>query len=192
MSDQKRLIAFSGLKHSGKSTLARLMAQKYKLAFADLDQLIAVAAAKDHPNLGCPSDYQSLVRKLFRELGKNAFQAYETRAVDEYCQASDSLRILALGGGTMDNPVAMRIIGKHAVTIFLDAPFSLLFERIMRGGLPAFLDPADPEGSFRQIFDHRRVLGMAQAQSVVSIGNKNIEDSLDAITPSIKEIIHGR
>ena len=193
MAGQRKLIVFSGLKHSGKSTLARLVAQRQGMPLLDLDQVIARLAVAALPELGPSGDHATVVRQLYRGHGKAVFQDFEARAAAEVGnQIGSRSLVLALGGGTMENGIAMKNLGDLSLIIFLDSPCDILFERIMRGGLPAFLDPADPEGSFRQLFERRRSLALGQADQVVVLGNKSIEQAYDTILPLIKEYLHGR
>lgn len=193
----KHLIIFSGLKHSGKSSLARLVSQRFGWPAQDLDVLIARLAVREHPELSGAGDHAAVVRSLYRTFGKEVFQRYEALAASEAGAREDPadrerFGILSLGGGTMENEAAMAVLGSHGMVIFLDAPCDILFERIMRGGVPAFLDPLDPRKSFQTLYQRRRTLGMAQAHQVVALGTMNLEEAYSELVPLIKEHFHVR
>ena len=193
MAETAQLIIFSGLKHSGKSSLARLTALRFGWAAQDLDSLIAQLATEEKPELGSPVEYATVVRALYRNFGREVFQDYETRAARLACQNDrPTPGILSLGGGTMENPAAMSWLDQVGVIIFLDTPFEILFERIMRGGLPAFLDPADPRKSFEILYEKRRALGRSQAHHILDLGSKSLDQAFQVLIPLIKEHCHVR
>jgi shikimate kinase len=196
----KKLIIFSGLKHSGKSSLARLFSQRLGLPAQDLDVLIARRVLAEHPEFQGTGDHAAVVRAFYRACGRDAFMACEARAAGEAATsevpasggAGGGAAILSLGGGTMENEAAMAKLAGAGLVIFLDAPCELLFERIMRGGLPAFLDPADPRKSFENLYERRRRLGIERAHHVVELGAKNLEQAYSELVPFIKEHINVR
>jgi shikimate kinase len=194
-----KLIIFSGLKHSGKSSLARLFSQRLGLPALDLDALIADRVVGACPEFADAGDHASIVRAFYRMRGKEAFMEMETQAARTAASGSRDTdgvgcgpMILSLGGGTMENQAAMDSLAGVGLVIFLDAPCGLLFERIMRGGLPAFLDPADPRKSFENLYDRRRRLGIERAHRVVELGAKNLEQAYSELVPFIKEHINVR
>jgi shikimate kinase len=191
----KKLVIFAGLKHSGKSSLARLFAQRLGLPVQDLDLIIARLVVERYPEFTGAGDHAAVVRAFFRSRGKEAFMEMEAQAAQEAVSGlpeKGGPLILSLGGGTMENEAAMASLAGTGLVVFLDAPCGLLFERIMRGGIPAFLDPADPRKSFENLYERRRALGIGQAHRVVELGAKNLEQAYSELVPFIKEHINVR
>ena len=85
-----------GMPGSGKSTVARLIAEKTGRTLIDTDQLIEQKA-------GCT------IPELFDRIGEQGFRALEKQAMLEACSAS--FAVIATGGGAVldsDNRILMR------------------------------------------------------------------------------------
>ena len=101
------LVVLGGMKHCGKSTLGRIIAEDVGWAFQDLDDLILTES----------SGTWKSVRDLWRELGKEAFAAIEEEAARNYMEwTMPTLEkkgcILSMGGGTIENGGAMAQISR--------------------------------------------------------------------------------
>lgn len=187
------LVVLMGLKHSGKSSISHHLSRELGLPAIDLDDLIATLALKQYPDLP-KLDSAATVRQLYRSQGKAVFQALELAAVQELVASvagdadqSPARLILALGGGSMENHPAMQVLQACSWIVFLDSDCDLLFSRISKTGLPAFLDPADPQGSFRKLFEVRRELALGLANLVVPLGIMNLQQASAAVLKSLKE-----
>lgn len=190
---EKDLIIF-GLKHSGKSSIARALAPFLGVQMFDIDDLLAGMAVQEHPELAeGESGYAAIVRKLFRTHGKAAFQEYETRVAEFLCSGSrQQRRIIATGGGTMENGLAMDHLASFGLCIFINAPEATLFTRIMKGGIPAFLNPEDPQGSFHEVYTRRTALMADYADITVDVSDESLETVIALVLRKIKEYDHGR
>lgn len=135
---------FCGIKHSGKSTLGRLYARHQNLKWVDLDDLIRGTL---------PSGMS--IRDFYRLQGKEAFQAKETSALNTLLRETDVPLVVSLGGGASDNPDLLSIAKANGKLVYLQVAEQILLNRILRGGVPPFLDPDDIEGSFHALYDRR-------------------------------------
>lgn len=174
-----------GMKHSGKSTLGRLYAQREHLPFYDLDDLLAAEHGAVPP---------LTPREIMKTLGKAAFQEFETKAAGRIAEKlAQEPGVLALGGGTITNPEAMAALtGPWARLVYLQDSAEVLFERIMRGGLPAFLDPADPWTSFQNHYSERTKLMEAACSVKLDLRGKNVGAALETLITTLKETPHAR
>lgn len=165
-----RLYLF-GLKHSGKSTLGREIAARLGWAFHDLDALVSA----EDPQGRDP-------RRIFREDGKNVFQEYERRAALRAATLPPPL-VLALGGGTVENQEAMQALdqAEGRLWVWLEEEDRVLFERVMQGGLPAFLDPDHPWESFQRLAQRRRSLARAFQPRIVSVNRRSVSECAQEI-----------
>lgn len=192
MEKSSEYFIFMGLKHSGKSSLARMASHEFGLESIDIDDRIAEIGRIKFPEVSEINDNASCVRALYHHAGKSGFQEIETQAASQIVENTDSVRFLALGGGTMENPEAMAILSNHGVILFLDVPSELLYKRIIRGGIPAFLDPQRPEEHFHEIYEKRRKLSLSYAQFPLDVGARTMDDVFISIKPIIKEFLHAR
>ena len=155
------IIALGGIKHTGKSTAGRIVSQRLTLPFHDLDDLIL----KIIP-------HRWTVRRWFTEKGEQEFRNKECAALRQYLDDEDpeKMRILALGGATLENPEALALLKRPGIEIFvLNEEVDVLYRRIIRKGVPPFLDPLDPEGSFRKIYTQRTETLMKQGDHIINI-----------------------
>jgi shikimate kinase len=108
------LIGFMG---AGKSTLGDLLATRLACPLADLDAEIA--------------RIHGPIPELFAARGESGFRAIEHHQLDLILPALQRPSILALGGGAFLQPANRQLLDRHAATtIFLDAPFEVLYARI--------------------------------------------------------------
>lgn len=160
-------ILLLGMKHSGKTTLGKRLAHRFHVEFADLDEIIERIF---DPNRG------SSCREIYRNKGKAYFVELETRAA---AQLDETMRsrstVAALGGGTIENRQAMDVLQDSGIKVYLkDAP-SILFDRIIRNGVPAFLSPENPRLAFDALYERRTALFEQEADLVVDIDGQDVE-----------------
>lgn len=108
------LIGFMG---SGKTTLGRLLAERLKWDFIDLDTRIEEAA-------GIP------IRRVFELRGESHFRKLEHEALREVT-ADRTRSIVALGGGAFVSEVNRAVIRRAGVSVWIDAPFRIVSRRIL-------------------------------------------------------------
>lgn len=133
-------IFLCGIKHSGKTTIGRLLAQKLNRRWYDLDHEIEKRI--DQP-----------IRTFYREAGVTAFQTLEVEVLSNLVKEKEI--VISLGGGASDNEELMALVKKAGTLVYLWVEEKELLKRILLGGVPPFLDEADPEGSFSQLYQRR-------------------------------------
>ncbi|MCF7929023.1 MAG: shikimate kinase [Spirochaetales bacterium] len=185
-SKQREILCLFGIKHSGKSSIGRLLAEKKQLQFFDLDEIITGEFAEDGETL----------RELYRRLGKEAFRRLEAEAASsllEQVQKNDPRTnglkgpavffkaVAALGGGIMENREAVRRLKPACVMLYLQEEAEILYRRIEAGGIPPFLDPARPYQSFLELYNRRHRLALDTADIVFSLEGRNPEQSAESI-----------
>lgn len=141
-----QIIALAGVKHSGKSTLGRLLAEQNRGFFLDLDDLITAIL---------PGGYT--VRSWYKKKGRDAFMEKETEALRSYLEKDrHSYNCLALGGATLENPEAIKLLkGQEICLCGLMDDEKILFDRIVKRGLPPFLKTDNPEKTFHELYVKR-------------------------------------
>lgn len=140
--DQSRTVALLGVKHSGKTSVGRILSLRTGIPFVDLDD-----------ELVKHSEYSS-AREIYTTIGRAGFHALEYRVLQGLSPSVNGL-ILATGGGIADNPDALELLSPQYIRIYLAEHVDVLYDRIIRGGLPPFLSPEQPELDFRQLFTRR-------------------------------------
>ncbi|MCP4134886.1 MAG: hypothetical protein GY754_28180 [bacterium] len=141
-------IILSGIKHCGKSSVGKELANRLGILFADLDDLIL----KNTKGF-------NTIREIYKKSGAEHFMKLEQNSLETFFTANlNESFVLSLGGGTIENPGAISILENQGKTFFLDADNKELFNRIIRGGIPPFLEGANPEKSFNDLCSRRSPL----------------------------------
>ena len=125
-------IYLAGLSGAGKSTVAALAGRWLGIRSVDVDAEVERAAGRS-------------VAALWAEGGEAAFRAGERRAVEEIVSRPGPA-VVALGGGTLEDPETRERLARWGEGVWLDAPAEALAERIGDGAaerpLLAGRDPA--------------------------------------------------
>ena len=101
---------------SGKTTLGKILAGRFGVAFEDLDDSIVQAAG----GISIPD--------IFKAEGEIGFRAREQAALKAACAAPG--HVVALGGGALLNSACRALAESHGQVICLDVPADVLKERI--------------------------------------------------------------
>ncbi len=169
-------IFISGIKHSGKTTFARLLADKYKRPFIDSDDLV-LEKIKPYS-----------VREYYQKYGKGHFMAMEEEAVKEFLNGSNGMFFLSLGGGACDNNGLMDLVKKNGKLIYLVRDEKDMLDVILRHGRPAFLDPKDLNGSFHKLYLERDEKYRSYADLVIDMGPyRDRIETLDMLVKKLEE-----
>lgn len=153
-----------GVKHAGKTTVGKFLAQISGFSFFDLDKEI-----EDRNGTS--------VRDLYKNMGKSLFMKEEAIECSIISQDTGN-SVVSTGGGISDNGEALKIIKDCGVSVFLDIPFDAVWQRIAEkaektGSLPGFLSPDNPKEQFREIYDRRRKIYLDFSDYVFSIQEKD-------------------
>jgi shikimate kinase len=132
-----RRLVLTGFMGAGKTTVGRLLAQRLGWEFLDLDAFIEARTGLTVPS-------------IFSAHGESRFRQLESSALASALGRSNV--VLALGGGapeTLTNRLLLEQTPGTA-TVFLDAPFPVLFDRCMLQAQdrPVLTDPAAAEARF--------------------------------------------
>jgi shikimate kinase len=169
------MIVLMGIKHSGKTCIGKKAAAHLNIPFYDLDNLLEVQYS---------SDRDLNFRELYIKLGESGFRDLELRAIDSINLSEKG--ILALGGGTIDNPGVMKAIKKAELLFFLDVDENILYKRIEQNGFPSFLKES-PKLLFHNLYERRKKLYSEIADKTLNIANKNQENAAQLLIKELKD-----
>ena len=165
-----RRIVLTGFMGSGKSTLGRLIAARLGWTFLDLDQHI-----ESRTGLSVPD--------IFALHGEPHFRRVESTALVSALGKSNT--VIALGGGTPEILTNRLLLEQTpgTATIFLDAPFPVLFDRCVLQGIsrPVLADPAIAERRFAQ----RQPLYRALAQHTIDTSTLEAHEAVEAMLAAL-------
>jgi shikimate kinase len=167
-----------GPKHSGKTAAGRILAGGLEGRFVDLDELVEKRTGKTP-------------RTLFKE-GSEIFREAEAGALAEILRSRERL-VVAAGGGLIDNRGAMELLEKsrNIFIVCLEVSAGTAWNRILEtaagGGLPPFLQSANPRETHRQLHERRTRAYRDVARTVINAEDK----SPGAIAGEIMQYLQG-
>lgn len=172
-----RRIVLTGFMGAGKSTVGRLLASRLGWQFLDLDTHLENRAG-------------STIPELFARHGEPHFRRLESTALASALGRSQL--VLALGGGTPEGLTNRLLIEQTPATlaVFLDAPFSVLFDRCMLQQIdrPVLADPA----AAQLRFEHRRPFYSRLAHLTVDTSALSSEETVEAILTALNQTPYSR
>ena len=122
----KPQIFLVGFMACGKTTVGPLLAEKLNRPFIDLDVLIEAQA-------GCT------IFEMILQHGEAPFRALEADTLLRVAEGQPL--IIAPGGGAITNASNRALMKKYGLTLWLDTPFEICWQRIMSDGATRPLAP---------------------------------------------------
>src|SRR5713226_4043139 len=146
MTDRRIIVV--GFMGCGKTTVARALAQRLGCAMVDLDSFIT--DREGHT----PAE-------IIVQDSEPSFREIETQALRVVLE-ENAARVIALGGGAWTIEANRALAEKHdCLSVWLDAPFELCWQRITSSGTTRPLAPE--RQSAEALYDSRRpTYGLAQ------------------------------
>lgn len=157
----ERRIVITGFMAAGKTSVARALAKALDCRMLDLDYLIAERERRSVPG-------------LIHEEGLTGFREAESRALRVVLEMNRA-RVVALGGGSWTIEENRALIESHnCLTVWLDAPFELCWQRIIEDEEVRPL-ARDRESALRLYEERLPVYALAELR-ITSTAEKSIED----------------
>jgi len=151
-----------GFKSSGKSTIGKILSEKMKKSFFDIDRLIE-------------QNYNGLSYfEIYQKEGENRFRELEKKAIFSLENIKNGL--IATGGGTLLDPHNQTFLKSIGEFIYLYVEKDLLRKRIEKERVPSFL-----QNNFSKTFRERNSIYQKCADHVLDISEMDIETSIDEI-----------
>lgn len=153
----RRTIVMVGMMGSGKTAIGRALAARLDVPFQDSDAAIEDAA-------------QSSIAEIFERDGERFFRRREGEVIRRLLAGPPA--ILSTGGGAFLADETRETIHKDAISIWLDAPLPLLWERVRHKDTRPLLRTADPRATLSTIYDERTPI-YAKATLRLPISQRN-------------------
>ena len=135
-------VYLTGFMGSGKTTVARALADRVGWDFVDLDAEIEAAE-------------NATVAQIFELRGEPEFRRIETDMIRRITRMVERglPTVIALGGGSFVQPANAALLANHGISIWLDCPFEVIAQRVT--DFEARPLARDPE-RFRKLYEERR------------------------------------
>ncbi|MDC7227307.1 MAG: shikimate kinase [Spirochaetales bacterium] len=181
MSKLYNSVIITGLKHCGKSSTAALLSSYFSVPFFDTDdEAEQIYYDENRENLNS--------REIYRRNGRTVFEDYELKAAVKIKDRADKSSIIAAaGGGICDNIEAIAVLRNSFMFIYIKEEADILYERIIRKGIPAFLSKTSPYKDFLDLYKKRSTIYdklcniciKAEGRSTRQIGDEIIEKLME-------------
>jgi len=155
------LISFIGFMGSGKSTLTRRISRMALLPVLDLDQLISERTGRS-------------VADIFVAEGEAGFRRLEAETLRDL--EVDETTLLACGGGLVETPECRRLLRDRGVVIWLDAPWSDLWDQLLLDDIDRPLLREMDRTGFAERYRQRRPIYAATADFRLRVGRSGVEN----------------
>jgi shikimate kinase len=166
-------IVITGFMGSGKSSVAKALAQLLGCEMIDLDEAIA-------------SEDGRSAAEIIQEDGERRFRQLEQQVLSKLLQSPVS-QVVALGGGAWISEANRRLVAnQQATSVWLDAPFSLCWKRIEADGERRPLAPSE-SAAFKLFSERTSCYELADLRVVVTA-----QKSAVAIAGEIAGALKGR
>jgi shikimate kinase len=135
-------VYLAGFMASGKTTVARMLADRLGWDFIDLDAEIEASE-------------NTTIAQLFETRGEPEFRRIETEALRKIARKIERgmPSVIALGGGSFVQPDNVKLLESHGISIWLDCPFEIIEARILEANSRPL---ARDREKFRRLYEERR------------------------------------
>ena len=176
------IILIGGIKHCGKTSLGRILAESWNYQFHDLDQLI----------ISCANNAWESVREIWTNLGKEEFMRLEAEAARTFSEwivpsASHHNCVLSLGGAAIENPKAMGWLHDLGTKVYIRADFETLYRRIMKKGRPPFLSEDNSREDFQEIYERRNALYEDYADVIHDVDDSPVQINAERLMATLEK-----
>lgn len=163
-------VIITGFMGAGKTTVARALAQVLRCGAIDLDQFIT-------------EEERRTPKEIIEQDGEAAFREVETRRLQQ-ALSLDSDRVIALGGGAWTLQRNRDLIARHqGITVWIDAPFELCWQRITQAGMDRPLAPNKQQA--QKLYEERRPAYALASFHLIADGNTDMDGLAVIIADSL-------
>ena len=166
-------IALIGFMATGKTTVGKLLAEKLRKDFIELDTVIEQNAGKSIPD-------------IFGQDGEIRFRELEIEAVREVADKNNA--VIACGGGIVLNKINIDRLKKESVIICLTASLPVILKRsLVDNDNRPLLNVKDRQKQIKELLVFRRPFYARAADVTINTSRLTIEEVVDKIIGSLKD-----
>lgn len=175
---KKELIFLIGFMTAGKSTIGKILANTIGWDFIDLDQEIERLEGKS-------------VIRIFKENGESYFRKIESDVLKQY--SSEKNYVIALGGGTVENPENFELISSKGIVIYLEISPKEAFRRLkFKRNRPVLYNDSNEEVDDEELLKRinnifeRRIYIYQKAHIKISTDRMRVGKTVDKIVTILR------
>lgn len=167
----RRHVILIGLPGAGKTTVGKMVAERLKGQFVDVDAIITRKT-------------QMPVTRFFAEFGEQRFRAVEREAVTEALGGEPA--ILVPGGGWAAQPANLAEVGAAAFVVYLKCMATTAAKRVQGGETRPVMAGDDPYARMRVLLQEREPF-YAQADAEVKTDMRTAPQVADEVVKLARE-----
>ena len=161
-----RNIVLVGMMGSGKTAIGKALSARLSVPFRDSDEEIEIAA-------------RCSIAEIFARDGEAFFRTRETEVIQRLL--TEAPGILSTGGGAFLRDENREAIAAQGVSVWLDAPLNLLWERVRHKDTRPLLRTPDPRKMLAEIFEERTPIYRTSKFHLTCLPKASIEDTTAAV-----------
>ncbi len=165
-------IILCGLPKTGKTTIGKKVAEQLIWNFIDTDRLIENAYTNS-------SGKVYTCREILRSEGNLFFRELEKEQISLLKQSTKN--VFSVGGGSLCDKENTLMLKKLGDLIYLKSPINVLWDRLLKSGIPAYLDPNKPKEDFYELAKIRIPIYEEAASFIIDTSDLNEQQVVDAI-----------
>lgn len=158
-------IVLVGLMGAGKTSVGRLLAEKFGLDFIDIDEFIEINSKMS-------------VSEIFSKYGEGWFRELEKDAIIVISKKNGS--VVSTGGGALENEENLKNFQKNGTLIYLKTSPQILFERVKKQNNRPLLQNENPLETLK-ILLKKRENNYLKADIIIETDKKTKEEIVKEI-----------
>ncbi len=161
---------------AGKTVVGKCVSKKLNFKFVDTDDIILKCTGKT-------------IEYIFKYNGEDYFRQLESQIIFKNCL--DGKKVISTGGGAILKEINRKILKENGILFFLDGSINTLVSNIKAS--PSWkehrplLKEGDLYNNINEILKDRYKLYQQNADHIISIDNKSIEEIADEIILIFKQ-----
>ncbi|MCS7215593.1 MAG: shikimate kinase [Thermodesulfovibrio sp.] len=167
------LIGFMG---TGKSTVGKLVSEKLRYIFIDIDELIEKTVGMK-------------ISEIFKRFGEARFRDIETEMIKLLIKKRG--QVISTGGGVVLREENMLNLKKSGILFCLKANENTIFERIKNCKNRPLIQVENPQERIKKLMDERRPF-YEQADFVIDTNGLSPEEVAITIIKKYERIVNGK
>ena len=170
-----RFVFLIGYRGAGKSTVARLLAERLGWDWVDTDEAIEASRGKT-------------IREIFAIEGEHGFRTAESALLAEVCKSEH--RVVATGGGLVLAEANRRLMGMAGRVVWLHADAATLWKRLQSDPTTVERRPPLAGGGLtevKQILQAREPLYRECAHYLVSTADRTPMEAVDEVLAHLQK-----
>jgi shikimate kinase len=162
---------------SGKSSVGRELARRWRFRFFDTDAIIR-------------RKYGRSIAEIFASFGEALFRDEENNALQDLQNTHQA--VIATGGGIVLQPRNHALLQALGVVVWLTASEEVIWERVSRNQNRPLLKTTDPRSTIRDLISTRYPLYRAIADITVETSGLTHQEVADEVLVAVRAWSTGR